>query len=159
MHQTAGELVDRGCCDSQKHGCSIAQHHWGAFIALSTKRSKGTPGEMSTLSSSAPCVSTEPPLADSCPRHSPGPRAFCLTATDAVIEMMGWKSLVSWPEWKQMNWINYHYKWDWTETGEALNVSSEPQQPFMGGCPVLMTVWTKAMDSDNPHWMTSAYGP
>lgn len=49
MHQTAGELVDRGCCGSQKHGCSIAQHHWGAFIALSTKRSKGTPGEMSTL--------------------------------------------------------------------------------------------------------------
>lgn len=64
VHQTAGELVDMGYCDSQKHGRSIAQHHWGAFIALTTKRSKGTPGEMSTPCLSVPCVYTEPPLAD-----------------------------------------------------------------------------------------------
>lgn len=158
VHETAGELVDMGYCDSQKHGCSIAWHHREASISLTTKkRPKGITGEMNALCLPVPYVYTQPPLADSCPRHSPGLGAFCLTATDAMTEIMGWKPLVSWPRQKQMNWINYHYKWVWTESEETLNVSSEPQQPFLGGCPVLMTVRTKAMDSDNHHWMTSMW--
>lgn len=68
---------------------SIAQHHWEASISLTTKRSKGTAGEVNALCLPVPYVYTQSPLADFCPRHSPEPGAFCLTATDAVIEIMG----------------------------------------------------------------------
>lgn len=76
VHVTAGELVDVGGCDSQKHGHSIAWHHWEASASLITKRSKGTAGEMNSLCLPGPYVYTKPPLADSCPRHSPGPKGI-----------------------------------------------------------------------------------